>query len=1120
MSVMNTTDPVTRPLASRRGTQGEPSSAAALMTQPAALPRVLDVELPRLRLVRLLEGRWDRAVTLLVAGPGFGKTTVLAQAVRAHQVAPRGIDVWVACEAAYEDPACFARALLGAIRAGAVSAGAVSAGAVSAGRGSRDPGRRTAPGARDVIDALIRRAPLEVCLLLDDVHEIPPGSPGADLLREVVRALPATVHLVLAGREAPDVPLARREAAGEVARIGSEDLAFTDIEVQALARQLGRDARIAEPLHGWPAMVRLSLAAGPGAPWQYAREEVLGQISDPERQALAALAALGTGTPREVADVTGGPVSLDALARQVPLVGVLDDGRYRAHDLWADAMPRFMTARDERSLRVRAATLLAARGDLARAGRLACQAGDWQLLGDLAVGLVHTTLSALPRAIADRWLAAVPPPAAEDPAFVLLRAAVLHAGDFTDPRIDPLLDRAWHGMLGLGDHSGASAVLGQAMITAHSRADLDRLVAVAEWGNRLDGPVSPAVALLCRNVAAMRAEISGDPEAALAEFAGAPVREVSQALALSVWRFHFHCLNMCGRGREAAELADRTLAEAPDEFVRLSGAMARWFDGDPSDLSRLSRQGLRAVLAHFPAGAGTGAPGRGRAETAADGATAREGFVATALAAVMAASAGAGSLFPPHPCGDPARYDNPRDATLACVAQAAVAAARGAEPEARQAYARHLARWPVEDRFAERHLRRFLALGYVLSDPLREHWDSAALGPSHLAARAAARALVRARAGDLAGARELTPQHALCFLPLPWSVELAARLAAAGHPHGHGLGSWLADTLGSAVHRQLRETARSADGTLAAGSAQLLAALPAPPTHRTHIAVIGPLGVMRDGEPADAPELRRARVRQLLSALVLRPVLTRDQAIDLLWPDLDPEKAATNMRVTLTHLRRLLEPGRSGGEASYHLRTDGDTIRLLKSEFLSVDLWNLDVLDKRAAQARADGDVGRAAALLADAVSLWRGDPLPDLDRMRNPDLEAEAGQVRARHVGHLLALSELRLVADDAAASFALAERALSLEPFDARGHRVALAAALRGRCPGQIAAARRRVCSALQQLGVPPDPPTAILLSQAARWAGTGAAGTGATGTGAAGTGAAGTGQPEPGQSAGRSG
>src|SRR5690242_988014 len=454
MNAMNAPGPADVPMAPGRLTTGGPSPAVTLLPRPFGLPRALDVEMPRLRLVRMLEGRWDRPVTLLVAGPGFGKTTVLAQAVRAHQVAPRGIDVWVSCEAAYEDPVCFATALLDAM---------------SAGGRARGPVQLAAPGPREVIDALIRRAPLEMCLLLDDVHEIPPGSPGATLLREVVRALPATVHLVLSGREVPDVPLAKREAAGEVARIGGEDLAFTEIEVQALARQLGRDARIAEPLHGWPAMVRLSFAAGPGAPWQYAREEVLGQISDPQRQALAALAALGTGTPREVADVTGTPVSLDALAQQVPLVGVLDDGRYRAHDLWADAVPRIMTMlgersqQDERSLRERAAAVLAARGDLARAGRLACQAQDWRLLGDLAVGLVHTTLSALPRAIAGRWLEAVPPPAADDPAFVLLRAAVLHAGDFTDPRIDPLLDRAWHGMLGLGDQSGASAVLGQAI---------------------------------------------------------------------------------------------------------------------------------------------------------------------------------------------------------------------------------------------------------------------------------------------------------------------------------------------------------------------------------------------------------------------------------------------------------------------------------------------------------------------------------------------------------------------------------------------------------------------------------------------------------------------------------
>ena len=661
MTAMNAPDPAIDPVAPARLTAREPSPAGTLPTRPAGLPRALDVELPRLRLVRLLEGRWDRPVTLLVAGPGFGKTTVLAQAVRAHQVAPRGIDVWVSCEAAYEDPVRFATAILDAM---------------SDSGHARGPGLRATTGPRDVVDALIRRAPLEVCLLLDDVHEIPPGSPGAALLREVTRSLPATAHLVLSGRETPDVPLARREATGEVIRIGGEDLAFTEVEVRALARRLGRDARSAEPLHGWPAMVRLSLAAGPAAPWQYAREEVLSRVSDAQRQALAALAALGTGTAREVADVTGGPVDLDDLARQVPLVGVLDDGRYRAHDLWAEALPRIAAVPDEHAVRERAVAVLAGRGDLARAGRLACDAQDWRLLGDLAVGLVQTTLSALPRTIAENWLGAVPAPVADDAAFVLLRAAARHAADLKDPRVDPLLDRAWQGMLDRSDHRGAAAVLGQAMITAQSRADLARLAVVAEWGERLDGPVSPVVTILCRTVAAMRADLSGDPEAALAEFAQAPVHEVPPALALSVWRFHFHCLNMCGRGREAAELADRTLAEAGDELVRLSGAMARWFDGDPSGLSRLRREGLGAVMARALAGAqGGGRP----AGAVTNPTTAREGFVSTSLAAVMAASCGE-VPFPSLPCGDPADCGNPRDAVPVRAQPLAQHVAEGQEP--------------------------------------------------------------------------------------------------------------------------------------------------------------------------------------------------------------------------------------------------------------------------------------------------------------------------------------------------------------------------------------------------------------------------------------------------------
>lgn len=452
-----------------------------------------------------------------------------------------------------------------------------------------------------------------------------------------------------------------------------------------------------------------------------------------------------------------------------------------------------------------------------------------------------------------------------------------------------------------------------------------------------------------------------------------------------------------------------------------------------------------------------------------------------ALAALIASSIGEGPLFPALPCGDPADKDNPRDAILACATQAAVAVACGDEAAAGAAYAGLLARWPIEIRFAERHLRRFLALGYVVHDRLRAHWDGVDLGPSHLAARTAARALVLARAGDLTAAACLCPAHALCFLPLPWSVELAARLAAASHPQGPELGRWLADTVGPSVHRQFRTAAKAADETVANGAAQLLAAVPAPPAHRTRIEVIGTMRVTRDGVEVDAPQLRRARVRQLLSMLVLAPVLDREQAIDLLWPGLEPASAARNLRVTLTYLRRLLEPDRSGGDASFHLRTDGETIRLIPSESLAVDLWTFNQLGTGVDQARADGDLDRACDLLGEAVALWRGDPLPDLRNLCDPDVAIAVDRVRARHIRDLLALGELRLVAGAAAEAGRLAARALSMEPYDARGHRLALAAALRGRDPRHLAAVRHRVLESLRQLAAPPDPATAILLRQA---------------------------------------
>ena len=743
-------------------------------------------------------------MTVVSAGPGFGKTTLLAQAVRAHQLEPHGLDVWVSCSAEYERSDRLALAILQAMSPGLAAS-------------NRPAGQL--PDARHVVAELGRPAPMEVCLILDDVHEIPAGSPGADLLATVLKMLPTTVHLLLSGRGTPELPMARLAAAGEVLRVGAEELAFTDVEVGSLARRQGRPARLAEALHGWPALVRLALAAGPATPAHYAREEILSRLQSPQILTLAALAALGTATAGEVEAVTGVPAKLADLAAQIPLLAVLDDGQFRAHELWADAVAKMLTTQQQRITRQRATRVLASRGDLTRAGASACQAQDWELLAELAVTLVHSTLSTLPIGVARRWLAAIPPTVHDEPAFLLLAAAAAHADNFADEGIDMTLNRAWLGMRGRQDERGAAAVLGQAVIAAHTRADIPRLVEIARWGDTLsDLAKDPVVSLLRHSVASVLAEVSGDPETALGHLTMAPVNDVPRPVALFTLRFQFHCLNMVGRGLEAADLADRCLADESDPRVSLSGPIARWFAGDPSQLARLRELGTPVINHTVINKPETNQPGAGSGQHPT---TARDAFVAAAMAAVVAASCGETSHMPSRPCGNAQGQQNARDAVLACAAEAAVAVARGDDRAGAHAYDELVRTWPPTDRFTERHLRRFLTLGYVLCPALRTLWDTADLGPAHDLARTAGRALIAARNGDLTPATRLPTGHALCFLPLPWSVELCARLESSGRHRGLPLGGWLATTIGPAFHRQLSVAIHSDDQNIVSGAVEL-----------------------------------------------------------------------------------------------------------------------------------------------------------------------------------------------------------------------------------------------------------------------------------------------------------
>ena len=238
-------------------------------------------------------------------------------------------------------------------------------------------------------------------------------------------------------------------------------------------------------------------------------------------------------------------------------------------------------------------------------------------------------------------------------------------------------------------------------------------------------------------------------------------------------------------------------------------------------------------------------------------------FVADAFHAVIRASWGVRLPF------QDIVADNARDAAVVANARAAHAVLAHDEAAGTLAIADVAARFGG-DPVGDRHLRRFLALGYLLDPARRAAWDAAPLGPAHERARAVARALAGLRAGRTVAldARTLAPPQVFTVLPLPWSVELACRLHGNGSPLGATLAGYLLERAGCRAHHELRMAAVADDPRLAHDATALLSRLPVAPTTELGIAVLGPLEVCHDGVPAVARELRRERVRELLAVLV------------------------------------------------------------------------------------------------------------------------------------------------------------------------------------------------------------------------------------------------------------
>jgi ATP/maltotriose-dependent transcriptional regulator MalT/DNA-binding SARP family transcriptional activator len=216
--------------------------------------------MPRPGPERKLDPITGRRLATVVAGAGFGKSTLLATWTAGRHAA------WYSLDADDRTLSVLVQGLVAALKRRVPAAADELARLVAGGQGpdeQSDEARRGQAYAALVSDVLAERLDEDVVLVLDDVHEAY-GSPGATrFIESLVRVAPPSLHLVLASRQPLPFPVERLRGQGQVIDLDATVLAFSLEEVGRLLDDLvgpGADdlaPRVHAATGGWPAAVML-----------------------------------------------------------------------------------------------------------------------------------------------------------------------------------------------------------------------------------------------------------------------------------------------------------------------------------------------------------------------------------------------------------------------------------------------------------------------------------------------------------------------------------------------------------------------------------------------------------------------------------------------------------------------------------------------------------------------------------------------------------------------------------------------------------------------------------------------------------------------------------------------
>ncbi len=406
------------------------TAVAALLESKYRVPGRRPGAVARPRLAEGLDAARRSSLTLVSAPAGFGKTTALTEWLAS--VDRDGTRVaWLSLDHRDNDPVLFWTYVIRAISA---AVDGVGAGALSLLTASSSSTEAALAALVNDLDAL----PTDLMLVLDDYHlvEAPDVHDGLWFLLD---HQPATLHVILATRADPPLPLAKLRAGGRLAEVRAAELRFTSAESEAylngpmgLALSAADIATLNGRTEGWIAALQLAALSMQGRDdvsgfiagfagddrhiVDYLAEEVLARQSPDVREFLLRTSVLERLTGPLCDAVTrrdDGRSQLVALDRANLFLVALDDRRrwYRYHHLFADVLQGHLHDElpgEAPTLHRRASAWFADHGDISQAVVHALAAGDV----DQAADLMETAMPVLTRerreAELRSWVRALP----------------------------------------------------------------------------------------------------------------------------------------------------------------------------------------------------------------------------------------------------------------------------------------------------------------------------------------------------------------------------------------------------------------------------------------------------------------------------------------------------------------------------------------------------------------------------------------------------------------------------------------------------------------------------------------------------------------------------------------